>query len=114
MVQMTIAVPDNLAERLMSARDRLPEILELGLRQLTTIQGYGEVIEFLASGPTPQALVEYHPSPKVQERVSELLEKNRANSLTTLEQSELAQYESLDLFMTLVKARARQRLVSLS
>ena len=33
MVQMTIAVPDNLAERLMSARDRLPEILELGLRQ---------------------------------------------------------------------------------
>ncbi|MEK7440398.1 MAG: hypothetical protein AABZ78_06360 [Chloroflexota bacterium] len=114
MVQMTIAVPDNLAERLMSARDRLPEILELGLRQLTTIQGYGEVIEFLASGPTPQALVEYHPSPKVQERVRELLEKNRANSLTTSEQSELAQYESLDLFMTLVKARARQRLVSLS
>jgi len=114
MVQMTIAVPDNLAERLMSARDRLPEILELGLRQLTTIRGYSEVIEFLASGPTPQALVEYHPSPKVQERVSELLEKNRANSLTTSEQAELDQYESLDLFMTLVKARARQRLASLS
>lgn len=114
MVQMTIAVPDNLAERLMSARDRLPEILELGLRQLTTIQGYSEVIEFLASSPTPQALVEYHPSPKVQERVRELLEKNRANSLTTSEQSELNQYESLDLFMTLVKARARQRLASLS
>ena len=114
MVQMTIAVPDNLAERLMSARDRLPEILELGLRQLTTIQGYSEVIEFLASGPTPQALVEYHPSPKVQERVRELLEKNRGNSLTTSEQSELDQYESLDLFMTLVKARARQRLASLS
>jgi hypothetical protein len=114
MVQMTIAVPDNLAEHLMSVRDRLPEILELGLRQLTTIQGYSEVIEFLASGPTPQALVEYHPSPKVQERVRELLEKNRANSLTTSEQSELDQYESLDLFMTLVKARARQRLASLS
>jgi len=114
MVQMTIAVPDNLAERLMSARDRLPEILELGLRQLTTIQGYSEVIDFLASGSTPQALVEFHPSLKVQERVSELLEKNRANSLTTSEQSELNQYESLDLFMTLVKARARQRLASLS
>ena len=111
MVELTITVPDSLAQRLQPVRDRLPEILELGLRELTPpyARGYGEVVEFLAAGPTPQAIVDFHPSNETRERVSELLEKNRANQLTLAEKAELDQYESLDFMMTLVKARARHR-----
>ena len=116
MVELKILVPDDLARRLHGMRDRLPEILELGLRALTPpyTPGYGEVIEFLASGPTPQAIVSFHPSAEVQERVRDLLDKNRAGSLTPAEKAELDQYESLDFLITLIKVRARQRLASLS
>lgn len=35
MVEVRVPVPDALAEELEQVRDRLPELLELGLRQLT-------------------------------------------------------------------------------
>ncbi len=114
MAQLTIMVPDELAGRLQSMKERLPEILEIGLRYLTSpeARGYGEVIEFMAAGPTPQAIVSFQASEKFQRRVCELLEKNRENVLTPEEKAELDQYESLDYLMTLVKARARAHVSS--
>lgn len=109
MVEMTIHVPDELALRLRPVQDRLAEIIELGLREMAPAQFglYTEVIEFLASGPTPQAIITFHSSEEAQARVVELLDKNRSNTLTPVEQAELDQYENLDYLMTLVKARAR-------
>ena len=112
MIEMTIHIPDELASRLEPVQDRLAEIIELGLREMEPVQYslHNEVIEFLAGGPSPRAIVAFRPSEEAQARVVELLNKNRAGTLTPAEQAELDQYENLDYFMTLVKARARQHL----
>ncbi|MFQ5855480.1 MAG: hypothetical protein ACE5LU_07565 [Anaerolineae bacterium] len=110
MVELTIRIPDELASRLHPVRDRLTEVIELGLREIAPAQYdlYSEVIEFLASGPTPQAITAFRPSAEAQARVAELLDKNRASTLTPSEEAELDQYENLDCFMTLVKARVHK------
>jgi len=108
MVELTIQIPNELASRLQPVQDRLAEVIELGLREMAPAQ-YGlhnEVIEFLASGPTPRAIIAFRPSAQAQARVAELLDKNRAGALTPTEQAELDQYENLDFLMTPVKARA--------
>jgi len=111
MVELTLRLPDDLAMRLRPVQDRLPEIIELGLREIVPSQHalHNQVIEFLASGPSAQSIVAFRPSSEAQARIAELLDKNRAGLLTADEQSELDQYESLDYLMTLIKARARQR-----
>ncbi len=114
MVELTIQIPDELALRLRPVRNRLTEIIELGLREIGQVQNAlsSEVIEFLASGPSPQAIIDFRPSTEAQARVSELLDKNQASGLTPSEQAELDQYESLDYFMTLIKAQARRHLMT--
>lgn len=109
MVELTIEIPEELASRLQPVQDRLLEIMELGLREISPVQ-YGlhsEVIDFLASGPSSQRIIDFQPSEDVTARVSELLNKNRASTLTAAENAELDQYEILDYLLTLVKARAR-------
>lgn len=112
MAELTIQIPDDLAQQLQPVQDRLVEIIEIGLHEITTTH-YGlhdEVIEFLASGPKPEAIVAFQPSNEAQRRVMELLDKNQASILSPDEQVELDQYENLDFIMTLVKAQARKRL----
>jgi len=114
MVELTVQIPNDLAVRLRPVQDRLTEIIELGLREIAPARYglYNEVIEFLADGPPPQAIVAFRPSAEAQKRVLELLDKNRAGALTPDEQTELDQYERLDYLMALVKARARWRLTT--
>ena len=116
MVQLTIEVPDELANRLKPVQMRLPDILELGLRQYLFGEYplQSEIAEFLASSPSPQELIRFRPSHPVTERISELLEKNSKGHLTPEEQAELGQAESIDYLMTLIKAHARMRLTALS
>jgi hypothetical protein len=112
MVELTIEIPEELASRLQPVQDRLLEIMELGLREISPAQ-YGlhsEIIDFLASGPSPQRIIDFQPSENVTVRVTELLDKNRTNALTAAESAELDQYEILDYLLTLVKARARLNL----
>jgi hypothetical protein len=112
MVELTVQVPDELAQQLQPVHSRLTEIIELGLREIKR-RPYdlpNEVIDFLATGPSAQAIVAFHPSAEAQARVAELLDKNRTGLLTTEELAELDRYENLDYFFTLVKARARQRM----
>ena len=59
MSPITFEVPDELAQRLRLLTDRLPRILELGLRELTAsgqpgFVGAAEVLEFLAGLPSPR------------------------------------------------------------
>lgn len=69
-----------------------------------------EVLEFLASTPTPEAILALRPSEDVQQRVRYMLEQNRRGTLSETEQAELDDYEQVDQFVTLLKARARQKL----
>jgi hypothetical protein len=66
-----------------------------------------EIADFLASCPSPEQLLNYHPSVQVQKRAGELLEKAKAGRLTADQQWELDQFEHAEMLMQLIKARVR-------
>jgi hypothetical protein len=111
-MQVTIEIPDELAERLNQEREQLAKIIARGLRQdwpgnsaLTE-----EVITFLARGPDAEEIVAFRPSEASAERVRELLDKNRQGTLKPAEEEELDRIESLNHLFTLIKAHARLHL----
>jgi len=112
MVQITIAVPETLAEQLSAVRTRLPEVLAHGLAQLPPLPNevYRYVLEFLTSNPAPEAVLNFGPTPQMQERISELLEKNRAGQLTPRESVELDAYERINRFVRRFKLQAMKDL----
>ena len=115
MSAITLQVPDDLADRLQRQRERLPEILELGLRELyATAQsgfaGAAEILELLAGLPSPKEILELRPSEALQKRVQELLEKSRAGALTPPEEEEFESYQYLEHLVRIAKTTARQKL----
>jgi len=119
MTTITFEVPDDLAEQLGSVREHLPALLyevlksRSGKRTIRTLRAgithsaYREMIDLLASGPTPEQIIAHKPSAPVQERLAELLDKNREAGLTEEEAAELDVYEQVDDLMGLLKARAQ-------
>ena len=92
---------------------RLPEILELGLREwLSSSPGYaglGDVLETLARLPSPEEVLGLRPATHLQERIEELLAKNRDGGLSAEEQREWERYEYIEHLVRLAKVRAIQR-----
>ena len=76
------------------------------------VPSYLEIIDFIASGTTPQAVAEYHPSPEAQRRVAELIAREEEGGLSAEEKSELDHFMDLEHILRLAKARARQILAS--
>ena len=66
-----------------------------------------EVANFLASCPSPEQLLSYHPPVPIQERARELLKKAKSGRITADEQWELDQFEHAEMLMQLIKARVR-------
>src|SRR5271166_6489895 len=112
-MDLTVTVPDDLANRLRAVEDQLPEILELGLREwLSTPPGYGglgDVLETLARLPSPEEVLGLRPAAHLQDRIEELLAKNRDAGLSAEEQREWERYEYIEHLIRLAKARAIQR-----
>src|SRR5256885_4546303 len=102
-MQVTIDIPDDLAERLGPQRENLLALIERGLRQQwsETSALAQEVVDFLARGPRPNQILEFRPSEKSVQRSRELLERNRAGTLTPDEHSELDEMASLNYLCTL-------------
>ncbi len=71
---------------------------------------YMELVDFIASGATPEAIVQFRPSEAVQQRVADLLERQREGQLSAEETSELDDFVQIEHLMIMAKARARQRL----
>ncbi|WP_353929689.1 hypothetical protein WJM97_15420 [Okeanomitos corallinicola TIOX110] len=67
---------------------------------------YEEIIKFIASGVTPQSLVEFQVSETVKERVAELIFREKNETLSTEEKSELDHYMVLEHLLRLAKAHA--------
>jgi hypothetical protein len=109
MIEMTMRVPDNLAPKLRRMMAWLPTVLELWLAGFKTpaAQTVSEVIEFLEAGPTPAQVAEYNVSERAQQRLRRLLALNQAGLLSTEEQAELDEIETLDHLVILLKAQAR-------
>jgi hypothetical protein len=68
---------------------------------------YREVIDFLATDPSPEQIVAFKISPAAQERLEELLDKNREEGLTADETAELDAYLQARDLMVFLKANAR-------
>ena len=107
MAQITIEIPDFLAERLASVKDRLAELLarETEPPPLSN-EVYRYILEFLATNPSPQAILDFRLTPAMQERASDLLEKNRSDQLAPAESVELDEYVHINDLVSLLKARA--------
>ena len=71
-------------------------------------KSYDEIIDFIAAGTTPEAVVAFRPSDSVQQRVAELAERSKDGSISSEEQFELEDYLQLEHIMIMAKARARQ------
>lgn len=121
MAQLTLNIPDELAERLKPLHNQLPELLG----QLLEIHGYSEstpstashsnpessavyqeILEFLLERPTPIEISDFKVSPTVQNRLQALLDNNREDRLTPSETAELDTYEQLEHLMLLLKVKA--------
>ena len=123
MAELTIQVPDELAQRLEPYRNRLPELLIRAVENILPSTSstdllpsvanptdapvaYAEVLDFLVTRPTPQEIVAFKVSAEAQERIRTLLDKNRDGRLTETETAELDLYEQLEHMMILLKAKA--------
>jgi hypothetical protein len=69
-----------------------------------------EILDFLASTPTPEQIVNYQPSKPAQGRMRALLNKKYQDGLTAEEQAEFEEYAHINHFMSRLKSRARNKL----
>ncbi len=69
---------------------------------------YLEIIDFIATGTTPETVANYRPSREVQQRVAELIAREKDESLTPEEKSELDHFVELEHILRMAKARALQ------
>lgn len=67
-----------------------------------------EVLAFLLSSPTPQAIIDFHASDMAQERLRHLLDVNRQGSLSAEERAELDEASQMNHFIMLLKAKAHK------
>jgi hypothetical protein len=71
---------------------------------------YDELVDLFSDTVVAERILNFHPSPAMQARIEELLEKNRQGNLSSEDQAELDEVERLEHFMRLIKARVRQKL----
>ncbi len=115
MSSITLTVPDEIAEELRRQESRVPELLQRVMRELSAegqrgFDGAAEVFEFLVGLPSPQEVLSLQPSARLDQRVRDLLEKNRNEGLTRQEEEEWERYEFLEHLVRLAKASALRKL----
>ncbi len=114
-MQITIELPENLAVNLQSHRGKLDRIFELGLREFSAGSSIGyksaaDVLEFFASLPAPEEILALRPSPEMQEKLEELLEKNNRHGLSEAEEQTWTSYEFIEHLVRMAKAKAKKQL----
>ena len=71
-------------------------------------RAYTDIVDFIASGTTPQTVASFCPSPDSKNRVADLIVREKNSSLTAEERSELDHFLQLEHIMRLAKAKARK------
>lgn len=72
---------------------------------------YQEIVDFIASGTSPESVLTFSPSEEVKQQVADLIHKEKTIGLSSEESSELNHYLQLEHIMRLAKARARYFLI---
>jgi hypothetical protein len=73
----------------------------------TATPAYLEIIDFIAAGTTSEAVAHFHPSAEAQQRISELVEREKENGLSPDEKAELDHFMELEHILRMAKAKAR-------
>lgn len=71
---------------------------------------FGEITDFLATNPTPEAIVNYRLPDDLQARAHELLDKNGEGQLTPEEYNEMMDFARIDNLLPLLKAKMKRKL----
>jgi hypothetical protein len=115
MSQMTVDLPEELVTRLQPYAEYIPQILELGLRQFdperTGIDNdvfveLDSIVNFLHHSPAPAEIIALRPSKALQVRISSLLEKNRQEGMTEIEETWWERFEYVEHLVRIAKAKA--------
>ena len=112
MVQITMQVSDELAQRCQSIGSWLPTIIELSLMGFKTLATatVTEIIQFLSKNPSPDELLHFHVSEPAQSRLRRLLVLNEAGMLAETEQLELDELQRLEHTIIMLKAQVASQL----
>ncbi|MBY0228789.1 MAG: hypothetical protein K2W96_05870 [Gemmataceae bacterium] len=108
-MNVTLELPEHLAEEVRRSGKDLPRVLEAGFRYWKAGPGFNslaDVLEKLAGLPTPEDVLALHASPELQERIGDLLEKSKEEGLSPDEQREWRQYEYTEHLVCLAKSKA--------
>lgn len=70
---------------------------------------FEEIVTFIADAAGAEKLGAFKPSPSAEQRVTELLAKQKSGMLSAGESEELQLFVQLDHVMSLAKAKARAR-----
>jgi len=114
-MQITLDIPDEIVRNLESRKEDLPQILALGLREISAnpsegFSGLTEVLEFLAKLPSPEEILALRVSPLVQAEIESLLDKNRTQGLDENDLCLWQHYEFIEHLVRLAKAQALLKL----
>jgi arsenate reductase-like glutaredoxin family protein len=121
MTQITIDIPDELAQRLAPFQSQFSDLftsliatrllgqstIDSSTSTLTSTSGtYQEILDFLIDRPTSAQIINFKVSEASQSRLQTLLQKNREAALTAAETAEIDLYEQLDTLIGFLKIRA--------
>lgn len=68
---------------------------------------YLEIIDFIA-GNNPDAVVRFRPSPEAEQRLAELIDREKLIGLSVEDKAELDHFLELEHILRMAKAKARQ------
>lgn len=117
MTTITIEVPDDLVAQFKISPAALPSLIReavasklarsamQNVSEPAELPLYQEIIDLLTSGPTATQLLAFKISLTAQQRLEELLDKNREKEITAEERAELNTYVRLSEYLTKLKAR---------
>jgi hypothetical protein len=71
---------------------------------------FDDILDFLASTPTPEQIIHFEPSETLKQRFSYLMDQNRHDRLSADERAEMDEFLRMNHFMNMLKLRARQKL----
>jgi hypothetical protein len=118
MAQITIDIPDDLAQRLAPFQSQFSELFTrliatrlleqptIDLANPNTSDTYQEILDFLIDRPTSAQIINFKVSAASQLRLQTLLQKNCEIDLTAAETAEIDLYQQLDTLIGFLKIRA--------
>jgi hypothetical protein len=111
----TLEIEPEIAQQLGPYQSDVNAILQLGIREWQArdepgFAGLHDILEKLATLPDPHEILKLRASPSLQERIEDLLEKNRTTGFTDEERREWDHIEYVEHLVTMAKLNATLKL----